>query len=349
MNLINFLTMKIRTFLLLSLLLTAGGNSATAQDTVYHPFADHSVWSVNNIKYGTWGDTIICGRNYLKVYRQESDHPFNFDVEQAEYFCAIRNDTAAQRVYGIYKAGVPVWSTYCIGHYDYLPSDTTSDTSEFLLFDFSIESGDIIEVASFEGLDVYLYNISTYEGEYPDSVLLLNNTSRRVKRVIVPNAYYYPYSLGQCDFIEWIEGIGGPNGVFNIDISAFFAISETTSPRLLCFEEEGDLMMSYTEWDDDYTYDCFYLPYVGTIENTKAQGVIYPNPTNGFVHIDLSGQEENLPKQVSIYSVTGQIIDSYIFNFQSFEINLQNYPSGVYILKMTDNSGIVLQEKIIKQ
>ena len=338
-----------KTLLLLVVLVVAGGNSVTAQDTVYHPFADHSVWSVNNIKYGTWGDTIICGRNYLKVYRQESDHPFNFDVEQAEYFCAIRNDTAAQRVYGIYKAGVPVWSTYCIGHYDYLPSDTTSDTSEFLLFDFSIESGDIIEVASFEGLDVYLYNISTYEGEYPDSVLLLNNTSRRVKRVIVPNAYYYPYSLGQCDFIEWIEGIGGPNGVFNIDISAFFAISETTSPRLLCFEEEGDLMMSYTEWDDDYTYDCFYLPYVGTIENTKAQGVIYPNPTNGFVHIDLSGQEENLPKQVSIYSVTGQIIDSYIFNFQSFEINLQNYPSGVYILKMTDNSGIVLQEKIIKQ
>ena len=340
-----------KTLLLLVLLVVAGGNSVTAQDTVYHPFADHSVWSVNNIKYGTWGDTIICGRDYLKVYRQEEDHPFDFDVEQAEYFCAIRNDTAAQRVYGIYKAGVPVWSTFCIGHHDYLPSDTTSDTSEFLLFDFSIESGDTIEVASFERHNVYLYNISTYEGEYPDSVLLLNNTSRRVRRVIIPNAYYYPFSYSwvQCDFIEWIEGIGGPNGVFNIDIFAFFASSETTYPYLLCFEEEGDLMMSYTEWDDDHTYDCFYLPGVGTIENTKVQGVIYPNPTNGFLHIEFSGQEESLSKQVSIYSVTGQIIDSQILNSLDFEINIQNYPSGIYIIKVTDETGIVLQEKIIKR
>ncbi len=44
-----------KTLLLLVVLVVAGGNSVTAQDTVYHPFADHSVWSVNNIKYGTWG------------------------------------------------------------------------------------------------------------------------------------------------------------------------------------------------------------------------------------------------------------------------------------------------------
>ena len=89
-----------KTLFLLVVMVCARG-SVTAQDTVYHPFADHSVWSVNNIKYGTWGDTIICGRDYLKVYRQEEDHPFDFDVEQAEYFCAIRNDTAAQRVFGL--------------------------------------------------------------------------------------------------------------------------------------------------------------------------------------------------------------------------------------------------------
>ncbi|MBR0076793.1 MAG: T9SS type A sorting domain-containing protein [Bacteroidales bacterium] len=38
-----------------------------------------------------------------------------------------------------------------------------------------------------------------------------------------------------------------------------------------------------------------------------------------------------------------------MFNSQNFEINLQNYPSGIYIIKMTDDTGVVLQEKIIKQ
>ena len=143
--------MKKRTFLLLTLLLAAGGNSATAQDTVYHPFADHSVWSVNNITYGTWGDTIICGRNYLKVYRQESDHPFNFDVEQAEYFCAIRNDTAAQRVYGVYKEASTVY--FYSQNTSELQSYYSTDTTEFLLYDFAITEEDTIVIASFD--DIY--------------------------------------------------------------------------------------------------------------------------------------------------------------------------------------------------
>ena len=103
--------MKTATFFqtfLLVLLLATMGSGVMAQKTEYHPFADNAVWSVNNIKYATHGDTTICGRDYLKVYRQEEDHPFDFDVEQAEYFCAIRNDTVGKRVYGIYKEAATV-------------------------------------------------------------------------------------------------------------------------------------------------------------------------------------------------------------------------------------------------
>ena len=132
--------MKIPTFfqtLLLALLIAAAGSGAMAQETEYHPFADNAVWSVNNIKYATHGDTTICGRDYLKVYRQEEDHPFDFDVEQAEYFCAIRNDTAAQRVYGIYKESMPLYyfPPYCPIE-SYAPIGMTTDTSEFLLYVF---------------------------------------------------------------------------------------------------------------------------------------------------------------------------------------------------------------------
>ncbi len=333
--------------LLLTLLFVAGGNSAVAQDTVYHPFADHSIWSVNNIKYGTWGDTIICGRDYLKVYRQEEDHPFDFDVEQAEYFCAIRNDTTAQRVYGVYKADANVYQWLCIGSHEYLPAYTTTDSSEFLLFDFSIEAGDTITIASFEGSDIYLYNISTYEGEYNDSVILLDSTFRKAKKVIVPNAYHYP--TWDHSYIEWIEGIGSTNGNFYADAFAYFEITEKPAAFLLCFEEEGTLLLSYPEWDYDYNNDCFYLLHSGIIENQVGKGVIYPNPTSGVIFIDFMGNGESSLKQVSIYSFTGQIVYSHMLNSQTIEIDMHNYPSGVYLIEITEDSSIVLQTKIIKQ
>ena len=342
--------MKTATFFqtfLLVLLLAVTGSGAMAQETEYHPFADNAVWSVNNIKYATHGDTTICGRDYLKVYRQEEDHPFDFDVEQAEYFCAIRNDTVGKRVYGIYKADVNVWQILCVGNHDYLPAYTTSDTSEFLLFDFSIEAGDTITIASFEGSDIYLYNISTYEGEYNDSVMLLDNTLRKAKKVIVPNGYYYP--TWEYSYIEWIEGIGSTNGNFDADANAYFEITEKPSNLLLCFEEEGTLLLSYPEWDNDYNYDCFYLSHSGTIENQVRKGIIYPNPTSGVISIDFIENGESTQKQVSVYAITGKIVYSYIFNSQTFEIDMHDYPSGLYLIEITENSGNVLQAKIIKQ
>ena len=60
----------------------------------YHPIADGCSWSVSNEKYMTAGDTVLDGKTYLKVYRQEGNMPFEFNLEEAEYFAAIRNDLA---------------------------------------------------------------------------------------------------------------------------------------------------------------------------------------------------------------------------------------------------------------
>ena len=54
-------------------------------------------------------------------------------------------------------------------------------------------------------------------------------------------------------------------------------------------------------------------------------------------------------KQITVYAITGQIVYSFMPKSQISEINLKDYPSGIYIIKVTDETGIVLQKKIIKK
>ena len=336
------------TILLLMLLMVAGGNNAVAQDTVYHPFADHSVWSVNNIKYGTWGDTVICGKNYLKVYKQEEDHPFVFNVEQAEYFCAIRNDTAAQRVYGVYKEATTVYlyNQNTHGFQSYYSTDTT----EFLLYDFSITEGDTVTIASFDDIyntyyqnGIYLYTITPFQSQYDYDILLNDSTTRKVRYM---DLLYVDFGE---QFIREIEGIGNIHSPFTIGTDGFMYPWEGSILELICYEQDNNLLLHRLSADYEGDDDCFSFGNVSVTEIKEQQWKVYPNPANGFVHIELLEQKGNTNKQLSVYAITGQIIDSYIFNSHNFEINLQNYPSGIYIIKVTDETGIVLQEKIIKQ
>ena len=341
--------MKTTTFfrtLLLSLLLTAGG-SAMAQETEYHPFADNAVWSVNNIKYATHGDTTICGREYLKVYRQEEDHPFDFDVEQAEYFCAIRNDTAAQRVYGIYKEAATVYY-YNPNEFLDFQSYMSTDTTEFLLYDFSLTEGDTTTVASFDDIydspGIYLYIVAPFHSEYDYDITLSDTTIRKVHHMEI---MYLPV-MGGRRYLEWIEGIGNIDGTFTIG-GDIFDVWESSYIELICYEEDGNLLLSRPQAEYDNVMDCFSMGNVGIAVVERTEMAIYPNPTNGHISISLSNTQNNTIKRVAIYTITGQTIYSNIFNSQSIEMDIENYPSGLYVIKITVDSGNVLQAKIIKQ
>jgi hypothetical protein len=105
----------------------------------YVPFTDNSEWSVNTVKYKTLGDTIIAGKNYLKMY--------SYEANQTNYLCAIRNDTVTKKVYGIYHEPSTVYALNWYGDPEAL--FTTTDTTELLLYDFSLQFGDSITIIFF--------------------------------------------------------------------------------------------------------------------------------------------------------------------------------------------------------
>ncbi len=77
----------------------------------------------------------------------------------------------------------------------------------------------------------------------------------------------------------------------------------------------------------------------------KIENNIYPNPTNGIVNISST---ENL-KSVQVFDILGkQILEKNIFSTQT-QLDLSNFISGVYLLKIESKNGKIKTQKIIKK
>jgi murein DD-endopeptidase MepM/ murein hydrolase activator NlpD len=100
---------------------------------------------------------------------------------------------------------------------------------------------------------------------------------------------------------------------------------------------------SYGFWNPNFGYG-FAQPNnhllnspLGIISNDlKIDIIFYPNPTKDFVTIELK-QQESQELCYSVYNIKGQIIKKKdVLNSDFLKIDLSNYNSGFYLLKLTD-------------
>ncbi|MBE4951372.1 T9SS type A sorting domain-containing protein [Chryseobacterium culicis] len=98
-------------------------------------------------------------------------------------------------------------------------------------------------------------------------------------------------------------------------------------------------------------------PYYGEIvlndSNSNQEFVIdkgvklYPNPTKDILNIDLNGKSF---KTLEIYSIDAKkIITRDILSVKSVEVNLSQYPAGIYMVTLIDSNGKNYPNKIIKK
>lgn len=97
--------------------------------------------------------------------------------------------------------------------------------------------------------------------------------------------------------------------------------------------------MIVSELDDDatishdFTFDCH------TAIEEWSQGVVYPNPTEGLLYLDLAGE-----KQFVLRNLNGQIVYQAATN--AAQINLSALASGLYFIEIT-TEGHVYREKLV--
>jgi beta-glucanase (GH16 family) len=66
--------------------------------------------------------------------------------------------------------------------------------------------------------------------------------------------------------------------------------------------------------------------------------VLFPNPTSDKISLRIA--ENQIGNRVSIYSILGQELNSYILNAEETILDVSNYQNGIYLLKIEGNSGI---------
>ena len=326
--------MKKKIFLLLLIIVHISGINAQdrGEEQNYVPFpTDNAVWSVNDAKYGVFGDTVIDDIQYAKVYRQTSYSPFEFDINEAEYFCAIRNDIENRRVYGIYRDSLPVrYNSY---------TKIENPTKELLLYDFGVKLGDTVEVVSFEcadflgyikickfrRVDVISLNITNKDFIHlydNDSIVMMENGEQR-RRILMQG-----FDRAYTDTF-WLEGVGSSNGPMNFFIPGNW---EESLRRLLCFSQNNELLLSqdYFEYDDEQ--DCFSLGWGSDVEENNHSGIsIYPNPTDGKITISLTADYNS----IEIYDSFGRKVmsqQSTVNGQQVIDVDISSYPSGLYLV-----------------
>jgi len=81
-------------------------------------------------------------------------------------------------------------------------------------------------------------------------------------------------------------------------------------------------------------------------ENRTAQARLFPNPASDIVYL-----ESDTPlREVAIYSLAGRkVYQNSSPNSFGVKVDLQSYPSGMYLVKMQLDSGEVISHKLIKR
>jgi len=92
---------------------------------------------------------------------------------------------------------------------------------------------------------------------------------------------------------------------------------------------------------------------VGIDENENIEGIkIYPNPTNGIVHVE----SESSIQKIQVFNSSGQSMmvyespkNTYSAFKHSHEFNTSDWTPGIYMIQISDGKGGWKTEKLIVQ
>ncbi|MBL0339865.1 MAG: T9SS type A sorting domain-containing protein [Bacteroidetes bacterium] len=85
---------------------------------------------------------------------------------------------------------------------------------------------------------------------------------------------------------------------------------------------------------------------IQSINVAEAIVNIYPNPTNGWLQIEITNST-SLKSSITIYDILGQQIIQTSFSKSKFEIDLTEMKDGIYFVQI-ENNGIVYRKKVVK-
>jgi hypothetical protein len=79
--------------------------------------------------------------------------------------------------------------------------------------------------------------------------------------------------------------------------------------------------------------------------NNYIQDVnIYPNPSSQYINIEMP----TFNNTISLFDISGKLIFNKSTSKSTFKLNIENFNSGLYILRIVDDFGVVNRKLIFK-
>ena len=72
-------------------------------------------------------------------------------------------------------------------------------------------------------------------------------------------------------------------------------------------------------------------------ENSERKIMAYPNPTSSIVHVQTEGQSV---VEVQVFDLFGKLLFQQRVSEEDFSVDLSNYSSGTYLLRIISNEGV---------
>jgi len=98
-------------------------------------------------------------------------------------------------------------------------------------------------------------------------------------------------------------------------------------------------------WVDDVSLETV-TGIFNLFEETSSVNV-YPNPASDFVKFEMENNVDNL--ELSVFDNAGRQIKQLTFNGKSAEINLSNFPAGVYSYRITNSDKLMDSGSFVKK
>ncbi|MEZ5016940.1 MAG: T9SS type A sorting domain-containing protein [Flavipsychrobacter sp.] len=321
---------------LLALLLLTFAINSQAQYT-YHPFpVDSAIWT-----YYSWGqytsgpfwksnrhiiiknkDTTIKGTQYKVLFHRSARSLF--------YLPSSNNDTPISSI--SYYPDLPYGAIREDNKKIYAIRYSQSwDTVERVIYDFNLVAGDTLPAFVYVDNPWPPNNHAThYIIDHIDTVTLGGKTRKRFVA--------FGYDSGTLDYKDSAivtEGIGSDKGLFYYN--HFFR----GGTRFRCHSAPG--LFYGVDTPCVYTHE-YGTPTSIPTTNTKVGTDIYPNPT-----IDKTTIEAPIGTHIIVYNSTGKIVATKTSKTTKETIDLQELPSGLYIINLyNEQLGIDQRKKIMK-
>lgn len=286
--------------------------------------------------YSTQGDTVISGNTYKILI--ESDY---LGSSQTCTYGYIREDTSARKIFFIDNIFTP----------------------EELLYDFSMQVGDSINLSFYQGFGIYTSGIFTL-----DSITTINIPAG------MRNLYHlYNHSQPFSPPLQWIEGVGHPGHIIYtkscnswggfFSFSCFDQVDRNFCQMLTCFEHTGTKVYfdscahqnAINNFCVYYADSCNYWNICGSVVENLAITSFYvsPNPATdaSILTIKLS---RNTEATIFLKDGEGRTIlptkkTKLAAGENKIPLSLKNLSPGIYFIELNTSEKSFYKKLVVSR